>query len=209
MIDGEAFFTIPEHLPHPVHVFSVLGMIEGKARAFDVRQTAHEFRVAAVDGTLWLLPIDSRQEALTSTLPQHQKGRTGPAVSLHTGDVACIRTDSGTARVAIETRGPAEMDQLIAWRKGILIFSNESAQTVVEVFNRYNPQKLVILDSDIAKLRLSGNFKLDDPGSFVLALEHLYPTSSILAERDPVSGAVLLLRKRSNATHGARAPSTS
>ena len=65
---------------------------------------------------------------------------------------------------------------------------------MVDSFNRYNRQKLAIADSSIAALRLSGDFQLDDPQSFVLALQRVYPALKIVAERESVSGTIHLRR---------------
>ena len=56
----------------------------------------------------------------------------------------------------------------------------------------------LLADPDIAELRLSGDFQFNDPASFVLALQHVYPAFKIVAQLQP-SGAIVLFRQASGA----------
>jgi transmembrane sensor len=85
---------------------------------------------------------------------------------------------------------------LLAWRGGLLAFSNQPAAEVVASFNRYNRQQIAIADQDIAQLRLSGDFQFNDPESFILALQRIYPAFKIVAQLQP-TGAIVLARRGS------------
>jgi transmembrane sensor len=194
VIWGETFFHVTRNPQRPIRVFTALGMVTGSARAFDVLQTERESRVIAVQGELSGLSGNWATEVLTEELIARRNRDAFGHVSLRTGDIAIFRANFQTVDVRVETHARSDIECLIAWRDGILAFSNEPAQAVVESFNRYNRQKLAIADSSIAALRLSGDFRLDDPQSFVLALQRVYPALHIVAEREPVSGTTHLRR---------------
>jgi transmembrane sensor len=181
LIRGETFFEMAEHPQRPIRVFSSFGMVTGDARAFDVLQTDRELRVTAVRGELSVLSIDTAHDVPSQDVVGRRKRDPFKRVSLHTGDIAILRASSDPAQITVETRSPADIERLVAWRSGILAFSNEPIEAVVESFNRYNRQKLAVMNSGTAELRLSGRFHLDDPESFALALQRLYPDSKIVA----------------------------
>jgi len=168
-------------------------MVAGDGRAFDVLQTEREFRVIAVQGELSVLSGNWAREVPAQEVVGRRNRDAFKHLALRAGDVAIFRSDP-TADISLETYAPSDIERLIAWRDGILAFSNEAAEEVVESFNRYNRQKLAIADAGIAALRLSGNFRLNDPKSFVLALQRIYPDTKIIAEPDPASGTIQLRR---------------
>jgi ferric-dicitrate binding protein FerR (iron transport regulator) len=204
LIRGETFFNMVEHPRRPIRVFSSLGMVAGPARAFDVLQTERELRVATVRGELSVLTIDPARAALAQQVVGSQDRNPFKHTSLRTGDIVTLRVSSYAVQINVEAHTPLDIERLIAWREGILAFGNETAQTVVESFNRYNRQQFAIVDSGIAALRSSGDFKLNDPKSFVLALQRIYPDSKIIAERDSASGALQLRRRTATESRSGR-----
>ena len=48
--------------------------------------------------------------------------------------------------------------------------SSETQGSVVEQFNRYNQQQLVIVDGDLTNARLVGLFRIDRPADFAATL---------------------------------------
>ncbi len=64
-----------------------------------------------------------------------------------------------------------EMERVLAWHDRRLEFVDASLATMIAELNRYNRHKLVIADAALAAQRFGGNFKADDPGSFVRVLE--------------------------------------
>jgi transmembrane sensor len=194
VVHGETFFNNPANSRRPMRVFTPLGMVAGDARAFDVLQTEREFRVIAVQGELSVLSGNWAREVLAQEVGGRRNRDGFKHLSLRAGDVAIVRSDP-TMDISVEPHFPSDIERLLAWRDGILAFSNEPAQAVVESFNRYNRQKLAIADAGISTLRLSGTFQLADPKSFVLALQRIYPATKIIAEPDPASGTIRLRRR--------------
>jgi ferric-dicitrate binding protein FerR (iron transport regulator) len=171
-------------------------MITGNASEFDVSQHTGRIEVVAVRGELSLISIDSTGAPLTQHIVGRGDRTKSNPISLRAGEMATIRAQPDGANVLLDSRTPAEIERLLAWRSGLLAFSNQPAADVVASFNRYNRQQMAIADRDIAQLRLSGDFQFNDPESFILALQRIYPAFKIVAQLQP-TGAIVLARRGS------------
>jgi len=196
VLEGETYFSMARDPRHPIRVFAASGLIAGDASEFDVSQFQGRVEVIVVRGELSVLSIDSAGAPLTQHITgRGERDRSGP-ISLRAGQTATMRVRQDGANIELDSRTAADIERLLAWRRGLLAFSNQSVADLVTVFNRYNRQKMAIADPDIAELRLSGDFQFNDPASFVLALQRVYPTFKIVAQLQP-SGAMVLSRQAS------------
>lgn len=59
--------------------------------------------------------------------------------------------------------------QLLAWRDGMLSFGGEALGDAVRAFDRYSAARIVV-DSGLARERVTGLFKADDPQGFAMAV---------------------------------------
>ncbi len=55
-----------------------------------------------------------------------------------------------------------DLETATAWRRGMLVFSGASLRHVVETLNRYRRGRIVILDEQLARRRVSGVFATND-----------------------------------------------
>jgi transmembrane sensor len=194
VLEGETYFSLAPDLRRPIRIFAAADTITGNASEFDVSQIEGRVEVVAMRGDLSVMSFDSSGAPLT----QHIVGRADRSksnpISLRAGEMATIRAQRDVANVLLDSRTPTDIERLLAWRDGLLAFSNQSAAEVVASFNRYNRQQMAITDQEIARLRLSGNFQFNDPESFILALQRIYPAFKIVAQLQP-TGAIVLSRR--------------
>jgi transmembrane sensor len=67
---------------------------------------------------------------------------------------------------------PAEtIDGVTAWQQGRIVFNGMPLDRALAEFNRYLPEKIVLKDPALAATPLGGTFRIDDPDSFLLALQ--------------------------------------
>lgn len=196
VLEGETFFSLVRDPRRPIRVFAAAGLITGDASEFDVSQLSGRVEVIAVRGELAVTSIDSAGAPLTRHITGRGGGHRSDPISLRAGEIATIRVQQDGANVVLDSRTPTDVERLLAWRRGLLSFSNQSAADLVAVFNRYNRQQMAIADPDIADLHLSGDFQFNDPESFILALQRVYPTFKIVAQLQP-TGAIVLSRQAS------------
>ncbi len=64
----------------------------------------------------------------------------------------------------------ADVESATAWRLGRLVVRDRPLSEVVEAFNRYSSDRLVLGDERAGKVRISGSFRYDGGREFALAL---------------------------------------
>jgi len=79
------------------------------------------------------------------------------------GQRAFVRQQSAAVSVASE---PAEINRVLAWRQGKLIFSRQTLGEAVADFNRYSQRKLIIVDPGIENTRIVGQYQTNAPEAF-------------------------------------------
>jgi transmembrane sensor len=72
---------------------------------------------------------------------------------------------SGVRSVAI-----TRQEQLLAWREGMLSFGGELLGDAVRDFDRYGSVRIVVADPALARQRITGLFKANDPRGFATAI---------------------------------------
>jgi transmembrane sensor len=74
-----------------------------------------------------------------------------------------------------KTSPATAIEDQLAWRYGELRFHCESISTASEEFNRYNSDKIVVVDDASTPARLEGIFMATDPLAFVQSIQVLVP----------------------------------
>ena len=70
----------------------------------------------------------------------------------------------------LETLEPDELEVLLSWRDGNLIFRGESLGEATVEISRYTPVEFIFLDDDLQKIRVAGLFKAGDIAGFLASL---------------------------------------
>lgn len=78
-----------------------------------------------------------------------------------------------------------ELDDLIAWQSGRLAFRDETLGRAIAEMNRYSRRPLVASDQAVARLRLSGVYRVGDPEAFARSLAILLPVR-VQADADAI-----------------------
>lgn len=167
-----------------------LKLARGQAR-FDVaHQARRPFVVDAGDRTVVAtgtsFNIDLRESQVVVTLIEGHVIVTSraprlPAVAQPKSPAPAVRLEAGeTLTASIDTVAPpriekAQLDTVTAWESGRLIFDNETLAAVVDRIGRYSGQRIVIADSHVAQLRISGVFNVGDVTTFVDTVSRYLP----------------------------------
>jgi transmembrane sensor len=74
----------------------------------------------------------------------------------------------------------AETHKELAWQSGMLLFEGDPLSKVADEFNRYNRRKLMVVDVDLAPLKIGGYFKATNLDVFVRVLERDFGVQAAL-----------------------------
>jgi transmembrane sensor len=142
---GEALFHVAKDAQRPFIVQVESTRVRAVGTLFDVGRNSAGIVVTVVEGRVTV------SAAAAPDLPKVSVGENQQL--LRTGGTSQLR----------QVDAPAE----VAWTTGELVFHDETVNEVVDRFNRYNEVKIRVLDTTTGARRVSGNFVLSDPQSFV------------------------------------------
>jgi transmembrane sensor len=140
---GEAYFDIKHDAAHPFVVMVGSHRITDLGTKFIVRQDGDRVEVKLLEGS--------------ARLDANDGARSQTAV-LKPGDVAIATADA----MSVTKKPLKELANELGWRRGVLMFDHTTLAEAVVEFNRYNRQKIVIADPQIARLEIGGTFPSDD-----------------------------------------------
>jgi transmembrane sensor len=152
---GRAHFDVAEDLTRPFQVIAGQQLVVASMGRFDVSRDGALVAVLLEEG-----PVQVTQDIAAATLLPR---------TIMPGELVVFAED----RVVREERPPLE--QAMAWRHGRLAFFEEPLADAVAAMNRYTRRPLVILDAEIARMPISGNYSVGDPQAFATSISVLLP----------------------------------
>ena len=87
-------------------------------------------------------------------------------------------------------RDAPDLGPISAWQHGTLVLNGQSLDYALAEMNRYLPEKIVIGDPDLSRLRLGGTFATTNPAEFLQALR----TSFGVRATTSANGGIILTR---------------
>lgn len=145
---GEAFFRVVHDDRRPFVIHALDFKVVDLGTEFSVRRDASRIEVMVVKGSVRIDPPADVDQA--------------KAVRLTAGEIAVADNHS----ISITRRSGTEMADALSWRSGILIFRGTPLGEVAAQFNRYNNEKIVIDDPDVARLTISARLPATDVDAF-------------------------------------------
>jgi hypothetical protein len=95
-----------------------------------------------------------------------------PSLVLSAGEQAHVGADEGGLKLQRRPVELAEVNRMLQWREGRVAFNGQSLAQVVEEFNRYNREQLVVADETLAVVKIEGSFRATDIQGLLAFLHH-------------------------------------
>ncbi len=143
---GEAFFQVRHDTKHPFVVTAGGHRITDLGTKFAIQREAGRVRVVVMEGRVQVALASGKAEATLLTA----------------GDVGLATTST----VAVTRRPLLDLENEVAWQKGLLIFHHTTIADAASQYNRYNRTKIVIADAAAAKLAINGTLPTNDVEAF-------------------------------------------
>lgn len=170
LLDGQAFFDVAKDPTRPFMVHSGTTVIRAVGTQFDVNRTR--------DGTV-VTVIEGRIAVSDTAAPAGAGGGLQPRVAAVTPSVRLI--DAGeritVARSQASVQKLADPSVATAWTQRKLVFDGAPLREVVEEFNRYNQQQIILTSEELARVRISASFSSVDSRRLVQFLEERFNAS--------------------------------
>lgn len=171
IMKGEASFDVARDIARPFEVEVRSAVIRAVGTAFNIRM-----RPALVELTV-----------------------THGSVSVRCGASGLRKVAAGNGAViqpraiTLTSLSPRLINQRTAWRQQMVELDGETVEQAAGEFNRYHKAPILIGDSRVSGLRLSGRFRTTDSQLFLSALQKRLPVRAVKGE----DGSVMLLYRDS------------
>lgn len=169
---GEAHFTVTQNPTRPF-VVTARGMdVRAVGTAFNVRLDASAVEVLVTEGRV-------RVDETPAAAPTAPVARAPLVPLLEAGQRAVVSLEAQPAgpRIAMLTAG--EIERVLAWQHRMLEFTAAPLAEIAAEFNRRNRVQLVVLDPELAAVRLSASFRSDNIEAFVRLVEVAFGAQSV------------------------------
>ncbi|MFH1558601.1 MAG: FecR domain-containing protein [Pseudomonadota bacterium] len=167
LLAGEAFFDVQHDPAHPFIVAGAFSQVEVKGTAFAVRTDETEDTVVLERGRVAVSRLSDREDQAVLE-PGQMIVATASALS------AVTKTDPGNA---------------LAWLDGRVVFYDRPFPRALDDLRRYYSGTVIVTDSRLSSVVVSGNYRIDDPEA---AIRTLAESAGVSTTRLP--GGVLILR---------------
>lgn len=150
IVKGEVWFQVTANKSRPFVVEAGRIRVQAVGTAFSVRRRGGGADILVTEGAVkaW---VEGAEQKITR---------------IEAGSQAFV---AGNATITKEVAQPSELDRKLAWRAGKIDLAGETLATAVSEFNRYNVRQITVADAEIARERLYGVFRNDDPEGFARA----------------------------------------
>ncbi len=213
LYQGEALFTVAHNPAKPFVVYTGDKSVEALGTVFLVRNDAEAFEVAVTEGRVKLETVarkavspanDVHDNEAAAYEPGQQRGPAGPGLDMQSEFVSLETTepvliDAGqhlslmvqnTAvqppQPAIEVISPIDIRRKLAWRDGLLDFSDTPLEEVIREVSRHTTTRIEIADPTLAQVRFGGVFRAGDTEPLFRALESAYDINAEYIDQDTV-----------------------
>jgi transmembrane sensor len=150
LLAGEAYFEVQRDHSRPFVVHAQDASVRVLGTAFSVRDTGHGTRVELAHGAIALRP---------------QRADNGGELTLAPGDVVTVDRMDGKAELSHVD--PAD---IALWREGRLSVTDQPLGDVLTLIQRQHPAWIMLAESNLATLRVTGLYDLSDPDKALMAL---------------------------------------
>jgi len=155
LLAGEAWFEVAKGQTRPFVVEAGDRRVTAHGTAFDVRLEDHDqIQVTLVEGKVSVEPL---------------QGLNRPNFDLIPGEQLVIAQNRPAAKLR------ADLAKATSWREGQIIFDDDTLASAVAEMNRYSVKKIVLADSRLTSLRMSGVFVAGHTESFIETVTGHFP----------------------------------
>lgn len=166
---GRARFQVAKNPQRPFLVDTKYGSVRAVGTIFDVDAQRQETHVTVIEGRV---AVDTGIGAARTPVSLNGKAPVKSAGANASSSIVQLSAGDRAEIVADEAIGRAEVaSALVAWTEQRVVFRGAALDRVINEFNRYQNKPVIINDSRLASLIISGVFDPKNPESLLNYLE--------------------------------------
>jgi len=154
---GEAYFKITHNARAPFVVETGNYRVVDLGTEFVLRQDNGKLNIDLVEGSARFESSDA-------------DGSKQRSIVLTSGDAVVATADS----LSLKRKSADQMADSLGWRRGMLVFHRTPLAEVVAEYNRYNAQKIEIVDQSIAQRTITATLPVNDIEAFARIADNFF-----------------------------------
>jgi transmembrane sensor len=151
---GEATFSVTHDPARPFEVVAAQGTTRALGTEFNVLSAREGVTVSVLSGTVEIIAPDAAQDT----------ARAQSVRLTHGQELTYSETSLSQVRMANAAR-------IQAWHAGRIAFENAALEQALAEFNRYTQTPVVVRDASLARLRVTGLFRIGETEALLRALD--------------------------------------
>lgn len=174
LLRGEAYFDVAKDKQHPFRVFAGSGRVEAVGTAFSVYLKGQDANVTVREGRVALGGFTEPFEEQGVVRPQVENlGMlvAGQGATIKHAEIGDRGIKSKPVLEDIQIFKQDELDRRLSWQQGLLVFTGEPLEKVVEKINRYTTVSIEIPDPNVRAIKVGGQFEVGDTEMMLGAFE--------------------------------------
>jgi transmembrane sensor len=183
LLKGQARFDVAHDVERPFSVHAGNQKVIATGTAFNIDMAGQKVLVTLIEGHVVVLDENIHLSRLKMDRPRW------------TGQVELRAGQQLAAVPAVPPEvGAADVQRVMAWTNGQIIFDNETLLSLVSRVNRYADTQIVIADPKLEAMRISGVLNAGDVNGFVDIVTHYLPVRAASTD----SGTIALTSETKN-----------
>tara|TARA_R110001592_G_scaffold45983_1_gene146640 strand:- start:3184 stop:4248 length:1065 start_codon:yes stop_codon:yes gene_type:complete len=171
LLKGEAYFNVAKNKQRPFYVYAGDGLVQAIGTAFNVRlKLLDVIEVTVEEGLVALVSLEKNEPSTSKNIdimpisfPENEKF----LAELSAGQ----STTFGHTVEKIEQIQTPELNRKLAWRQGVLVYSNIPLLKVIDDISRYTNITIEIADPSLRNLPIAGHFRVGEVEALFESLE--------------------------------------
>jgi transmembrane sensor len=171
LLRGEAHFDVVSDPNRPFEVYAGNRMIKAVGTAFSVYRLENNIEVLVTEGKVDLAIVESTLLIKPKTFskdkidfnqnfsPDLIENTVTVIASLKAGQSISIPISSDSLDTPVVEYAQGDLVRKLSWLDGRLVFAGESLQEVVAEVSRHTPLIIEVMDPELKKLRIGGQFQ--------------------------------------------------
>jgi transmembrane sensor len=157
LVRGEAHFDVAHDPDRPFEVFAGQSLVRALGTAFSVYLKKDDVKVIVTDGQVNIAAVSS----VTPVDVKNEEASVIELDSLQAGQSAVFNNITSTIKTK-NNLAEQELQKLMSWQDGYLLFDGDSLSDVMEEVNRYVPLTIEIIEPKLKSIPIGGRFRADD-----------------------------------------------
>lgn len=141
---------------------------------------------------------DSKDPTLYITGPVEQLGQleAGEGATIYVSQSSKVKNELPTIKVKV--MNDKQRKRRNTWRQGFVLFTGDTLEDVIAEISRYSPVDIEIIDPDLKKIRIGGQFRIGDLEGLFDTLEFNFGLHITMLDNKRVEISAATIEKNHN-----------